>query len=156
MSFKNAARKRHFCSLLVGYKHAPMLRASRKGFPMQTTEPIDAQKELAARFFAGPAADRHSTNFTFDLDFSVIDRAFLDGLAECGQPKSLGGERILLPEHYIWSANGKTRAPMALCEFVAYKTALAYEKKAVIEENLGPAEHFEFFPRHGQRRQHQS
>lgn len=116
---------------------------------MQIAEPIDAKQELVAGFFAGPAAERHSANFTFDLDFSVIDRAFLDNLSETGQPQSRH-ERILLPPTHVWSANGKTRAPMALCEFVAYKTALAYESKASIEENLGPAEHFEFFDSSGE------
>ena len=115
---------------------------------MHISEPIDAKQELVAGFFAGPAAERHSANFTFDLDFGVIDRAFLDGLAENGQPQSRS-ERILLPPTHVWSGNGKTRAPMALCEFVAYKTALAYDNKAGIEENLGPAEHFEFFDSSG-------
>lgn len=112
---------------------------------MQTADPVDAERELIARFFVDPAADRHSINADFELDFGVVDRAFIDGLTSAGQPNAGNDERILLPQGYVWSADGKTRAPMALCEFVAYKTALAYEAETTIRANVGNVQHFKFF-----------
>jgi type IV secretory pathway VirB2 component (pilin) len=106
---------------------------------------IAAGQEPAADYFSDPAPDRYSINSAVELDFSVITRDFLDGLSKGGQPTWLGGGRLLLPPDHVWSRDGKTRAPMALCELVAYKTALAYEDEAEIKANVGDAPQIGFF-----------
>lgn len=104
-----------------------------------------AGREPAADYFTNPAPDRYSVNSAVELDFSVITRDFLDGLPKQGQPGASGGGRCLLPPDYIWSREGRTRAPMALCELVAYKTALAYEEEADIRAAFDNAPHVGFF-----------
>jgi pimeloyl-ACP methyl ester carboxylesterase len=106
---------------------------------------IAAGQEPAADYFSDRAPDRYSINSAVELDFSVITRDFLDGLSKGGQPTWLGGGRLLLPPDHVWSRDGKTRAPMALCELVAYKTALAYEDEAEIKANVGDAPQIGFF-----------
>jgi hypothetical protein len=103
------------------------------------------REPAAADYFSNPAPDRYSVNSAIELDFSVITRDFLDGLPREGRPTGLGGGRLLLPLDHAWSRDGKTQAPMALCEFVAYKTALAYEGEAEIKANVGDAPHVGFF-----------
>jgi Lipase (class 3) len=104
-----------------------------------------AGQEPAAGYFSSPAPDRYSVNSPVELDFSVLTRDFLDGLSPAGQLTGLGGGRRVLPADHVWSKDGKTRAPMALCELVAYKTALAYEDEAEIKASLGDAPHVRFF-----------
>ena len=48
-----------------------------------------------------------------------------------------GGIRVLLPGDYTWRSPGTgSRVPLQLCEFLAYKTALAYESEKRIEAYL--------------------
>lgn len=112
---------------------------------MLGTYAITAGQEPAADYFSDPAPDRYSINSAVESDFSAITRDFLDGLSKEGQPTGLGGGRLLLPPDHVWSRDGKTRAPMALCELVAYKTALAYEDEAEIKANVGDAPRVGFF-----------
>jgi pimeloyl-ACP methyl ester carboxylesterase len=104
-----------------------------------------AGREPAADCFSNPAPDRYSIGSAVEPDFSVITRGFLDGLSKEGQPAGLRGGGLLLPPDYAWSREGKTRAPVALCEFVAYKTALAYEDEAEIKASIGDAPQVGFF-----------
>jgi hypothetical protein len=112
---------------------------------MVSTGAIDAGKELAAGFFSEPHPQRYSVNSAFDLDFSVMTRTFLDGLSHAGQQTGLGGGRLLLPPDYVWTKDGRTQAPMALCELVAYKAALAYEDEGAIKAAVGDAPHVACF-----------
>jgi hypothetical protein len=105
---------------------------------MQTAAVVDGENEKFAQFFKAPATDHLA------LDFGIIDRAFLEGLSDEGEPKSPLAERILLPADYRWTDEGVPRVPMALCEFVAYKAALAYENRDVVLKNVGGAQLFEF------------
>ena len=105
--------------------------------------PIDKTKTVS--FFG--TLEAPSTR-TIAFDFSVIGRGFLDGLSATGEPNSRLDDLFLLPTSYSWTdpATMRPRVPMALCEFVAYKAALVYEKDKVIERNLGGAtdpQHFD-------------
>jgi pimeloyl-ACP methyl ester carboxylesterase len=102
-------------------------------------------EQPAAGYFSVSVPERYSVNSAVELDFSAITRDFLDGLSKTGERTGLGDGRQLLPPDYIWSRDGKTRAPMALCELVAYKTALAYEDEAEIRASVGGAPHVGFF-----------
>jgi hypothetical protein len=112
---------------------------------MVVTGGIDADKELAVGFFSEPDPQRYSVKSAFDLDFGVITRPFLDGLSHAGQQTGLGGGRLLLPPDYVWTKDGRTQAPMALCEFVAYKAALSYEDEPTVKAAVGHAPHVEWF-----------
>lgn len=47
------------------------------------------------------------------------------------------GERVLLPQDYTWEKGDKgPRIPLELCEYLAYKTSLAYEDETRIEAYL--------------------
>lgn len=83
----------------------------------------------------------------FVCDFSTIDRQFLDALNDKGEIPAEHKKRVLLPAGYDWKdpATGKPRVPAALCEFLAYKTALVYEEPDIVERNRGPATNFKFF-----------
>ena len=112
---------------------------------MLGADATDAGQEPAAGYFSSPVPDRYSVNSSVELDFSVITRDFLDGLSPTGDPTGLGDGRRLLPPGHEWTKDGKTRAPMALCELVAYRTALAYEDEAEVKGSLGDAPHVRFF-----------
>lgn len=98
----------------------------------------DAQPK--ANLFVEPSSSAHV------LDFGIISRPFLAALNGTGaQPADLG-PRWLLPADFQWTdASGRRRIPVPLCEFAAYKAALAYESESVIKRNLGDATHAEYF-----------
>ena len=90
--------------------------------------------------FDGPTDD------AVDLDFGILEPQVLASLAQHG--RSTAGASRLLPLDEVWRRSAerkRQRVPLPLCEFLAYKAALAYEKEAVIESNLGNATDFTFF-----------
>lgn len=65
------------------------------------------------------------------VDGIALDTAYFNGAA--------AADRALLPDRYDWrapDAGAGTRVPLQLCEFLAYKTALAYESEARIKAYL--------------------
>ena len=89
------------------------------------------------------------------LDFGFLTREGLDLLAAF--PAKIGTRAppppalSLLPNNYRWvdSDTGQQRIPLPLCEFLAYKSALAYERPEIIKHNLENCchgiEYFAFF-----------
>ena len=99
-----------------------------------------AETPPKANLFAEPTSSPHV------LDFGIISPPFLAALTGSGAQPAALGPRWLLPADYQWvDASGRRRIPLPLCEFAAYKAALAYEKESVIKRNLGDATHFAFF-----------
>lgn len=91
---------------------------------------------------------------------AILDFGFLtqDGLAVLAAFPARIGTRVppppalsLLPETYQWKdpRTGQQRIPLPLCEFLAYKAALSYERSEIIRHNLESCcqgiEHFKFF-----------
>lgn len=65
------------------------------------------------------------------VDGIALDTAFFNGAD--------AADRALLPDRYDWrapDAGAGSRVPLQLCEFLAYKTALAYESEARIKAYL--------------------
>lgn len=89
------------------------------------------------------------------LDFGFLSQDGLEVLAAF--PARIGTRTppppalSLLPETYQWKdpQTGQQRIPLPLCEFLAYKAALSYERSDIIRHNLEACcqgiEHFKFF-----------
>ena len=110
-----------------------------------TTAPA-TQPPPADYLFAGPAKLAPVRNVS--LDFSTLTAEFLDKLAsEEATPGSQAELQLLPPQHRWLDETGKVQnVPVPLCEFLAYKAALAYEEKATIERHLGVDNpRFQFF-----------
>ena len=102
-------------------------------------------RAVAATFFSEPRIEGSI------LDFGCIAPRFLADLAVSagnggGGPSPSGG-RTLLPDGYRWKDRdtGLQRIPVPLCEYLAYKAALVYEKQGVIAVNLGRATDLAYF-----------
>lgn len=71
------------------------------------------------------------------VDGVALDTAYFASFSDVAAPNDAG--RILFPDGYEWRSPGGgagSRVPLQLCEFLAYKTALAYESAARIEAYL--------------------
>ena len=90
--------------------------------------------------FSGP------TNIDVDLDFGILNPSFVTNLPADGSASSEAGS--LLPSDVAWQQTAdakRQRVPLPLCEFLAYRAALAYEKRAVVKVNVGRHDAFDFF-----------
>lgn len=83
----------------------------------------------------------------FDVDFGFLSEpSVLDLLNGRAVEEQARPNPPLLAVDYRWKNDaGRLRIPLPLCEFLAYKAALAYEHEKSIEANLPPNSQFRFF-----------
>lgn len=110
-----------------------------------TTQPLStahaAVDGAADPFAKAPAFKDFDIDFGFLSEPSVLD--LLNGRAVGVQARL---DPPLLDENYPWrNDTDRLRIPLPLCEFLAYKAALAYEAEATILANLPPNSQFRFF-----------
>lgn len=111
-----------------------------------TTSAVPASAPTLDYLYAGPAKLCPVNNV--NLDFATLMTDVLDALsAEAPMVKAEQALR-LLPDGHKWldETGSNQNVPVPLCEFLAYKAALAYEKEATIEKHLGVSNpRFKFF-----------
>lgn len=111
----------------------------------QAAASASAVPDKYAAFFTAPSSPEHIV-----FDFGPISPAFIADLGVSGEPKEPLSGRTMLPAGFGWKdTHGSQCIPMVLAEFLAYKSALAYEDGPVIEASLGPATGFKFFDTRG-------
>ncbi len=99
-----------------------------------------AKSDGARSPFDGPSDD------AVDLHFGLLDRLFIAALSADGT--SASGARRLLPDNADLAHSAATKrqsVSLPLCEFLAYRAALAYEGQATVKANVGSYDTFAFF-----------
>lgn len=109
--------------------------------PTVTASPTIAPGGASDPFAKAPTFEAFDVDFGFLGEPSVLD--VLCGRAVEAQARPAPP---LLADDYRWrNAAGRLRIPLPLCEFLAYKAALAYEPAKTIEANLPANSQFCFF-----------
>ncbi len=104
------------------------------------TEPLGSDS-IPDPFAKPPAFKEFDVDFGFLSEPSVLDLLNGRAVEEQARPNPR-----LLVEDYPWrNEANRIRVPLPLCEFLAYKAALAYEAEATILANLPANSQFRFF-----------